>query len=75
MLIQNIEKAAHMVGHDYDAKDPLRNYGALTQESILEAQTRSLANEGVVKVLCTCLWFIIDYGLRRLGAFLSSYAI
>lgn len=75
ILFQNIEKAAQMVGSGYDAKNPLRDYEALKQGSILEVEAQSLANEGVIRVLCTCLWFVIDYGPQRLGGFLRSSAV
>jgi len=74
ILVQNIEKASKVTGNEYVASDPLRNYATLSQSLILEAQANLLTEYDIVSVLCTCLWFVIDYGPQQLARFLVSHA-
>ena len=72
MLLQNIEKASGLVGCKFVVTDPLGQYDALSQDSILSAETKLLEEDDVVSVLCTCLWFVIDYGPRRIAGYLRA---
>lgn len=75
MLLQNIEKASSLIGCNYNKSDPAEHYDALSQDAIMRAQERLITEQSVVGVLCTCLWFAIDYGPKRMRQSLKKFAV
>lgn len=73
ILLQNIEKASLLVGYPFMISDLERIYEALTQESILMVEAELVESKAMVSVLCTCLWFVIDYGPLKMMRHLRSF--
>ena len=74
ILIQNLEKAGALVGCGYIDTDPMRFYDALTQAAILAEEGKRLRTDAIVSVLCTCLWFVIDYRPEAMARYLRSFS-
>lgn len=75
ILLQNLEKASQLVGCDFNGNNPTEHYESLTQEAILSEEGRLVADEAIVSVLCTCLWFVIDYRPKEMAQYLRSFSM
>jgi hypothetical protein len=62
VIRQNIEKAWHILEADATAIIP-------SATDILESQLTKIKNEKLIAVLCTCVFYIVDYNPRLIGGY------
>lgn len=74
IIVQNVEKASKLVNIPFAKTNPAECYDSLSQIAIMEAQAVLLSDDGMVSVLCTCIWFVIDYRPQKMRRHLKAVA-